>query len=360
MLGALTIMCAFLTIVLSGVLIAVFLTIKENGASKPILLTLIGFGVLFQFLVFLKASGVLNERVAVHLSPYAFHIGALPLVYLYVCSLSKRDFRFSEIRPWHILPFVIGAIWRFPDSFSGSLATSGYSVERLARSCFTVAVALPYLWAAQHKISASKRESMDSYSSLSNLRLPWLRFLVYLWHFSVIFTVLDFVIGLQVPLWFFTSFTFAAEVVGLTFYGLRYSPLFRHEFKNVSSAALPPEELLRHTNKLVSFLQSDELFLRPQLRLSDLAAALGMKNYLLTEVINRGLGTNFYDLINGLRVERAKRMLQDPKYAHMNIAGIAMESGFNSKSSFNDSFLRIAGVTPSAFRDRQASTDRHR
>ncbi|MGZ3712410.1 MAG: hypothetical protein ACXVBE_11675, partial [Bdellovibrionota bacterium] len=278
MLGVLTIMCAFLTIVLSGVLIAVFLTIKENGASKSILLTLIGFGVLFQFIVFLKASGVLNERVVSHLSPYAFHIGAIPLVYLYVSSLSKRDFRFSEIRPWHILPFVIGSIWRFADSFPGSPSTSGYSVEQLARSCFTVAVALPYLWASQYKISASKRESMDTNSSLSSLRLPWLRFLVYLWHFSVMLTVLDIVTGLRVTLWFFTSFTFAAEVVGLAFYGLRCSSLFRNEFKNVSSAALNPEELLRNTNKLVSFLQSEELFLRPQLRLSDLAMALGMKN----------------------------------------------------------------------------------
>jgi len=269
-------------------------------------------------------------------------------LYLYVRSFAEREFKLSKVSRWNILPFILGWVWILIPIGTGP------SSERYARACFTIIITLPYLWAAQRQVHALKCQAKESRSSLLSLRLPWLRFLLNLWYFSTLVSVMDIFSGFPIPLWFFVSLTIALELLGLTFYGLRFSQLFRQELRPIASATLNKKELERRTNELVNFLHQEEFYLKPQIRLSDLATALGLRNYLLSEVINRGLGTNFYDLINGLRIDRSKRMLLDPANAHMNILGIAMECGFNSKSSFNESFLRITGTTPSKFRDLQS------
>jgi len=338
----------FLTAVLAVLIIAVFATIRENRATLLLLATLIAFGCLFQIVVFLRASGRLSEQSSWYEALYPFHLGSIPILYLYVCSFTERDFKLSEISRWNILPFILGWVW--------TLIPVGkeLSMERYARACFTMAITLPYLWTAQGQVNALKCQAKESRSSLLILRLPWLRFLLGLWYLSTFLSVVDIFFGFPIPLCFFVSVTVALELLGLTFYGLRYSQLFRQELRPLASATLNKEGLERRTNDLVNFLHREEFYLKPQIRLSDLAAALGVKTYMLSEVINRGLGTNFHDLINGLRIDRSKRMLLDPAYAHLNILGIATECGFNSKSSFNESFLRITGMTPSKFRDLQS------
>jgi len=43
-------------------------------------------------------------------------------------------------------------------------------------------------------------------------------------------------------------------------------------------------------------------------------------------------------------------MLQDPQFANMSLLTIALEFGFNSKSSFNALFKQHTGLTPSDYR----------
>ena len=69
------------------------------------------------------------------------------------------------------------------------------------------------------------------------------------------------------------------------------------------------------------------------------------KAYLENNIINENLYKNFFDFINTYRIEEMKKQLQgESKYT---ILGIAYESGFNSKSSFNRIFKKYTGQTPS-------------
>jgi AraC-like DNA-binding protein len=57
---------------------------------------------------------------------------------------------------------------------------------------------------------------------------------------------------------------------------------------------------------------------------------------------------SFYDLINQQRIESAKAALTNsPDKA---VLEIALEAGFNSKSTFNTAFRQHAGTTPTQFR----------
>jgi AraC-like DNA-binding protein len=121
----------------------------------------------------------------------------------------------------------------------------------------------------------------------------------------------------------------------------------------------PDEQLDRQKERLIEVLKNKQLYLNPELRLSDLAQALDIRPYRVSEILNRGLQTTFYDLINGYRISRARELLLAPDAAQFNLLGIAMESGFKSKSVFNDVFKKSTGMTPSQFRNGKMTESRH-
>ncbi len=69
----------------------------------------------------------------------------------------------------------------------------------------------------------------------------------------------------------------------------------------------------------------------------------------LSQVINEQLGMTFFDYVNSYRVEEVKARLSSPDVKNFTLLGIAYDSGFNSKSSFNSIFKKFTGLTPSQF-----------
>ena len=67
-------------------------------------------------------------------------------------------------------------------------------------------------------------------------------------------------------------------------------------------------------------------------------------------VLNIHLKKNFYQFINAYRVEYASRLLRDDRMENENILTVALDSGFNSKTSFNTYFKKIRNMTPREFR----------
>ncbi|MDO7851962.1 helix-turn-helix domain-containing protein [Hymenobacter convexus] len=111
------------------------------------------------------------------------------------------------------------------------------------------------------------------------------------------------------------------------------------------AAALAPE-LHPWREKLLALMVNEQPWLESELTLAELAHRLHTNTSLLSHVINTGCGQNFNDFVNSYRVAEAERKLQDPRMAHYSLVGIALESGFNSKSTFNRVFKKLTGRTP--------------
>ncbi len=62
-------------------------------------------------------------------------------------------------------------------------------------------------------------------------------------------------------------------------------------------------------------------------------------------------GTSFSHFVLGRRLDRARRMFTDPRWADRSVASIAFDAGFGDLSYFNRSFKRRYGATPSEVRD---------
>ena len=112
-------------------------------------------------------------------------------------------------------------------------------------------------------------------------------------------------------------------------------------------AFLLNDEERQIADKVRKLMELDKLYHEPEFSRADLAREVGTSENTLSRVINRAFGKSFPRLLNELRVEDAKRMLNDPSIP---IQVLAFEVGFNSLASFNRVFREITGDTPSAYR----------
>jgi AraC-like DNA-binding protein len=95
-----------------------------------------------------------------------------------------------------------------------------------------------------------------------------------------------------------------------------------------------------------------QLYLDPDLSLPKLADYLDTTVNHVSQAINAGLQTTFFDYINQKRVEAAIKLMQSDTSSREAILDIALEVGFNSTSTFYNAFRKVTGQTPGAYRQR--------
>lgn len=118
---------------------------------------------------------------------------------------------------------------------------------------------------------------------------------------------------------------------------------------NLSKPGLNPGKINGITKRIIALMEEEKLYQETELTLQQLADKLKLPPYQLSQAINEGLNKNFYDLINGYRVEEAKRLLLESKSKNYTILSIGFEAGFNSKTTFNTVFKKMTGQTPTGF-----------
>jgi AraC-like DNA-binding protein len=106
----------------------------------------------------------------------------------------------------------------------------------------------------------------------------------------------------------------------------------------------------KYISRLESLMQKNKIFTNPELKLAELSKEVGLPPHQVSKLINEKMGKSFTEYINELRVAEFIKRLKDHKYASYSIFGIALDVGFNSKSSFNTAFKKITGKSPSAYK----------
>ncbi len=98
-------------------------------------------------------------------------------------------------------------------------------------------------------------------------------------------------------------------------------------------------------------LESTRLYTNPDISLDKLSAAIGYSKYHVSETLNSYAHKSFYQYINERRIHRAVELMQhmQAKELPVNISLIAQDCGFKAKSSFNQYFKKITGLTPTAY-----------
>jgi AraC-like DNA-binding protein len=103
-------------------------------------------------------------------------------------------------------------------------------------------------------------------------------------------------------------------------------------------------------DQLDGLMREQQLFKNPKLSASEVAEQLGISRQQLSEILNVHLETRFQDYLNQYRVEAFIKCLDQEDYKNYTLLGIATEVGFSSKSSFNATFKKLKGMTPSQYK----------
>lgn len=87
---------------------------------------------------------------------------------------------------------------------------------------------------------------------------------------------------------------------------------------------------------------------REKLNLSDVADRVYVSQWHLSKLMNRYLGQNFSEILNGVRINKAKELLKDPS---LRIGDIADEVGFLDMAHFSRVFKKMVGISANEYRN---------
>jgi AraC-like DNA-binding protein len=93
----------------------------------------------------------------------------------------------------------------------------------------------------------------------------------------------------------------------------------------------------------------DKMYKNPELVISDLSNKLGTHSKKVSQVINQGFSLNFNDFVNHHRIKAVLQKIEEGEHNIQTLLSIALECGFNSKSTFNRAFKRATSLSPKEY-----------
>ena len=106
------------------------------------------------------------------------------------------------------------------------------------------------------------------------------------------------------------------------------------------------QDLDKWKDSIQSFLETERVHTNPNLTLDDLAKSLETTPRQISQVVNQGFDMNFNDYINKMRVDSIISLFKENKQQQFTLLSLALDCGFNSKTTFNRSFKKFTGKTP--------------
>jgi AraC-like DNA-binding protein len=217
-----------------------------------------------------------------------------------------------------------------------------------------------YLAGIRQLLPAYDRRARDVASNLDAARFRWTRWLA--WALLAEASILALVIVLQVlgvggPIVARRDLLLAG-FMAVTIYGTGYMALSQPALfvedgepsRKYGKSSLNAARAEEGAQLIRSLMEAERLYAEDDLTLAALAARVGMPAGHVSQIINERMGLSFYDMVNGYRVEEAKKRLLDPEARYRKVLAVGLEVGFRSKAAFNRIFKLKTGLTPSEFR----------
>ena len=337
---------------------------------------LLAYSALFAFLI---SSGYFK------LVPILYrtgNIGALlfaPLAYLYIKRVISGE-KLSNLEWIHFLPVILYVIDFFPIFLLPVEEKYALIVSEIDNpkvfvyfnqsrffppNAYTIGrtILIMVYWILSMRLLSKQSKSMETKAVLfGNQWITWMK----IYQFSGLILFLPFII--------FSSFSdsqvyydlihFPAAIVILVnsvtvlffpkiLYGLdepKYKSSLKPESaKSEGNEGLSEEKSHEIQTHISRVLEVEHRFLENGYSIHDLAQDTGIPSYLLTQYINKNMGTTFPELINSRRIEECCLKIESGDHRFITLEAIGEKCGFNNRNSFISSFKKYKGCTPSQY-----------
>jgi AraC-like DNA-binding protein len=318
-----------------------------------------------------------------------------PSFYISITYFVNPKKVFGKMEWLHFLPFLtyFGAemMWNYDKESISTfpIFAINENLSFLVRNILPF-IAIIYLAKSYNLLAKHKSNLKRIASSINEISLEWLLQFLFILSITIVTWINDALFGLPF-LTEATNFVYVVSLFFLAYFSIKQKAIFAFEEKHIKEISeiiedksdsdrrlkegknveipsdgsgikektkrLNVEQMENLGTQLISLMEKDKLFLDNELNLPTVAEKLGISIHEASFLINENTNDNFYNFINKYRVEEAKRLLASPKsMAQLNILGIAYNSGFNSKTTFNTTFKRIVGISPSQYSKEQKSS----
>jgi AraC-like DNA-binding protein len=303
-------------------------------------------------------------------APFPFLYG--PFLYLYVLYSIKNKNHLLKTDYLHFAPALISYLYMIPFYFFYS-AEEKVQVDKGLINDFSVfsniiligfiLSGISYSVLSYRKLVQREKIVEENFSNSNRINMNWLRYAILgiasVFITAAVVTVFREVLGFQFP--FNADILFYSIIVSFVVYvgysGIRQQDLFSNTAMNDEKLVITESEYKKSSLKsdiaakkhdeLLEFMKKGKPYLNPKLTLTELAHSVTLSSNHLSQIINQYEQVNFHDFVNKYRVEEFIQNVQNNK--NFSLLAHALDSGFNSKSTFNGVFKKFKSVTPSQY-----------
>jgi AraC-like DNA-binding protein len=299
-----------------------------------------------------------------------------PLIYLYTALSLRIDQKFTWSDALHFSPVILSYLYmvRFIFFYTAEEKiivdqdmVSDFKIFMYVSLVAFIFSGIVYPILSYRLLNRYQAFINQNFSYEESISLNWLKYLI--WGIGFLFFVVAIISLLREVLGF--DFGFNADLIiystviifvfFLGYFGIRQRGVFlnptTHENQIVEplslaeykKSALKSTDAVHYHQLLLQIMNDERPYLEPKLSLGNLATKLGISVNHLSQIINQQEGKSFYDFINEYRVDEFKARIKKPENQNYSFQAIAFDSGFNSKSSFNQVFKKHMGKTPTQY-----------
>ena len=342
-----------------GFLIAILFGRHKNQHSRFLLsLLLINLSLIvcrIHYLTYYSIIQVGSSSAVV--GPFLFLLG--PLLFFYLRNIVKPEITITRKDFIHFALFAVFLVIVIPQYIYGKESDYSLYIQKFIGQpwIFLIFQFGYYLIQTHRLLRIHKKNIVEKYSNVEGMDVSWLKLIIW------VFILILFFITIATP-WlihginFSTYKTASAIFFSLILFFIAYKGIQQRipndPFISVENGSpiSDIDTILKLKGKLLIYTKANKPYLNPELTLTEMAKQMNIGRNKLSKVINSGVGDNFYNFINKFRVEEVKSLIKNDAKKQYTILFLAYEAGFNSKSSFNNIFKKMTGLTPSEYRNR--------
>ena len=328
--------------------------------------------------------GIDSHREVLFFVPFQQLFLMPPLVYFYVKSSLHASFKF-QAKDWlHFIPAILYAIYSliiwitdtmildefyfYADGRDKDLAL-WYQVSGFIMMVF-------YLFASLKLYAQYRQKTFETVSFADSILYSWIQRFLIAFLGLLLIRILFFILNPEWAnfgnkYWYYLAFSILFYYIALSGYvhsikiNLPFLPqldttlsidfLAEAEEKMAATETTEKDEIQitaedkELQKQLEHFMVSEKLFTNPNLTLFDVASKLNTHPKKVSNIINKGFKMNFNDFVNAYRTKEVIKKITSNENNTKTRLGIALDSGFNSKSTFNRAFKKQTQQTPKEY-----------